>query len=199
MSSPRLQILLTGAGLALVAGLLVDQGSHLGADLPHAAVLGIALGAVIGLVPDSSLAGRMLGFGAGFIAAWLGYALRAGVLPDIAMGRAIAAVIVIGIVTLLAAGTSGWVPLWSGLIGAGALVGAYETTFAALPTSFVDDSTAAATSVLLAAALGLLITSTVMTFRPAPHEEAEDVPLDALMLPGPRASADASVEEEAQR
>lgn len=200
MSSPRPRILLVGGALALTAGLLADQGSLLGADLPHVALLGASLGAVVGLIPDRSVAGRLAGFVTGFVAAWVGYALRAGFLPDIPMGRAIAAVVVVAVITAVATITAGRVPLWSGLIGAAAMLGAYETTFAATPTSFVTDSMTAATTVLLAAALGLLVASTVSVISLEPHEEpGEDVPLDALLLPAPRASADADVEQEVTR
>lgn len=199
MTSQRMPIMVTGAALAITAGLLADQGSLLGADLPHAALLGASLGAVVGLVPDRSVGGRMAGFLTGFVAAWVGYGLRAGVLPDIPMGRAIASVIVVLAITAVATATGGRVPLWSGLVGAGALLGAYETTFATTPTSFVTDSMTAATTVLLSAAVGLLVASTLSIVRPEPVEDGPDVPLDALLLPAPRASVDADVEQEARR
>jgi len=75
MTSVRLRTCAAGGTLALTAGLLADQGSVLGADLPHTALLGAALGAVVGLVPDRSVAGRTGAFLSGFGAAWLGYAL----------------------------------------------------------------------------------------------------------------------------
>ena len=156
MTSGRLRTCVAGGALALVAGVLADQGSVLGADLPHTALLGAALGAVVGLVPDRTLAGRVGGFLMGFVAAWLGYALRAGYLPDIPMGRAIAAVAVVAVVTGVAVLTNGRLPLWSGLVGVGALLGAYETTFTQTPTTFLADSLTAVTTVLVAGAFGIL-------------------------------------------
>ena len=201
MFSSRSTVLLTGGALALAAGILADQGTLLGADFPNTALLGLSAGAVVGLIPDRAVGARMTGFVAGFAAAWVGYALRAGFLPDIPMGRAIAASAVIGLVTAVATATSGRVPLWSGLIGAGALVGAYESTFAATPTAFVADSMTAATSVLLACALGLLLTSTLsgLSSSAPPAVEGKDVPLDELLLPTPRRSVDADVEQEIAR
>ena len=76
--------------------------------------------------------------------------------------------------------------------------------FAATPTTFVGDSMTAATTVLLAAALGLLVSS-ALSALPAPvpagqpEPEPEDVPLDALLLPAPRAAADASADQELSR
>jgi hypothetical protein len=197
MSSPRPQILVAGSALALAAGVLIDQGSHLGADLPRTALLGVALGAVVGLVPDRTVTARTGGFVTGLLAAWVGYALRAGFLPDIAMGRAIAAVTVIGVVTAVATATAGRVPLWSGLLGAGAMAGAYEAAFAATPTSFVTDSMTAVTTTLLASALAIVVVGALAdTPRELDADEGEDVPLAALMMPAPRASVDADVEQE---
>lgn len=200
MTSMPMRTLVAGGALALTAGLLAAKGSVLGADLPHTALLGAALGAVLGLVPDRSVPGRVGGFLTGFVAAWVGYALRAGVLPDIPMGRAIAAVVVVGVITAVAAATAGRLPLWSGLIGAGALLGAYETTFATTPTAFLSDSMTAATTVLVSAALGLLVATTAEGFMPQAPEQAHEA-RDAVSLPAPRTSVDADVtaRQEVQR
>ena len=115
----------------------------------------------------------------------------------------IAAVAVIALVTALAVATEGRVPLWSGLLGAGTMLGAYETTFVTSPVSFLADSLTAATTVLLSMALGLLITSGTRPVTAAQwtqvdddEYEDEDVPLESLMLPAPRPSVDADVEQE---
>jgi hypothetical protein len=192
MTTVRLRTCAVGGALALTAGLLADQGSVLGADLPHTALLGAALGAVVGLVPDRSVVGRTGAFLAGFGAAWLGYALRAGVFPDVPLGRALTAVIVVSVITAVAVVSAGQLPLWSGLVGAGALLGAYETTFVTTPTGFLADSLTATTTVLVAAALGLLVATTVdgliVTAPAAQHEKGE------LAVPAPRASVDADVD-----
>ncbi|MDQ1687825.1 MAG: hypothetical protein QOK42_800 [Frankiaceae bacterium] len=155
----RLRILAAGGILAVTAALLVDHGDQFGLALTHSALLGLALGAVLGLVPGASPGGRVAGFAIGFIAAWAGYAARAGYLPDIPMGRAIAAFAVMVIVTAVAAGSNGRAPLWAGLLGVGALVGAYETAFTTMPTAFTTESVTAATTVVLAVAFGFLATT----------------------------------------
>lgn len=150
--------LLAGSLVAIVAGLLVEYGGHLGLELTHVALMGSALGAVLGLVPQATPGGRALGFLGGFGAAWIGFALRAGLLPDIPLGRAIAAVIVVSIVTAIATASGGRAPLWAGLLGVGALAGAYETTFSIEPTAFTSDSVTAVVTTLLAAGLGFVAT-----------------------------------------
>ena len=79
--------ILAGLVLALLTTAIVLFS---GPELQGVALLGAALGGALGLVPDRSPAQRAAGFAVGFLAAWLGYALRAAVLPDAAAGRAIA-------------------------------------------------------------------------------------------------------------
>jgi hypothetical protein len=63
--------LLSGCVLALFAAVVLLIGG--GSDLEHVALLGGALGAVIGLVPDGSRQGRLGGFALGFVAAWMAF------------------------------------------------------------------------------------------------------------------------------
>src|SRR5690348_6526084 len=79
-----------GAVLAVFGALTIAFGHMFGLDLDQVALLGVTLGAIIGLVPDRSLVERLLGFAAGFVIAYVGYALRAGVLPDTDTAQAVA-------------------------------------------------------------------------------------------------------------
>jgi hypothetical protein len=159
--------LTSGLVLAVITALVIGSSDLLGLDLQHVALLGAALGGALALVPHPSEWGRLVGFFLGFLAAWLGYALRAAVLPDAAAGRAVAALLVIGVVTVVAAASAGRIPFWSGLIGVAAMVGAYEEAYTSAPSQFVGDSTEAATAILLAAALGYLATSLATLLRGA--------------------------------
>ncbi|TGN32892.1 hypothetical protein [Aeromicrobium chenweiae] len=145
-----------GAVLALFGALTIAFGQWFGLDLDQVALLGVALGAVIGLVPDRSLTERIIGFAIGFVLAWIGYAIRAAILPDTATGRAVVVFAVIIVAMLIAVVTASRVPLWAMLVGSAAIVGAYEQTYAASPTLFLSDSPTAATTVLLACAMGVL-------------------------------------------
>lgn len=189
MISNRLQIGGTGIALAAMAGAL----ALLGGDIARTALLGVALGGVVALVPDRSLIGRIFGILLGVGTAWIGYAVRAGFLPDIPLGRAIALAGVVLVVTAASVASAGRLPLWSGLLGLAAMAGAYETTFAASPTSFVVDSATAATTVLVAVSFGLLLASLAPTGQPAIASRP------VVELPSPRASVDAQVEQEVAR
>jgi len=83
--------LLSGALLAVVAGLLCLVGEALGLNTQHVALVGGALGGVVGLVQDRTPAMRATGFLIGLFIAWLGFAVRALYLPDSASGRRIRA------------------------------------------------------------------------------------------------------------
>lgn len=145
-----------GAVLALFGALTIGLGHLFGLDLDQVALLGVTLGAVIGLVPDRSLVERILGFAVGFVLAWVGYAVRAAVLPDTATARAVVVFAVIILAMLIVVVSGSRLPLWSTLIGMAAMVGAYEQTYAASPSLFASDSPTAATTVLLACAMGVL-------------------------------------------
>lgn len=107
-------------------------------------------------MPDRGLVARVVGFAAGFGIAWVGYGVRAGLLPDTVGGRAVTVVLVLALCTVVAATTLGRLPLWTTLVGVAAMVGSYEEAYAAAPSQFLDTSLSAATTVLLAAALGFV-------------------------------------------
>jgi hypothetical protein len=163
--------LVTGGLLALFAALLAQFGGSLGLEEIRSALLGAALGAALGIVPgnDNPVA-RAVGFLVGFVLAWVGYALRAGVLPDTGSGRAVAAFLVIAVLTGICAATLNWLPLWAGLLGVAAIAGAYEFAFGLDPTAFTSESVTAATTVLLAAAVGYLVGAVAAAFVPEGEE-----------------------------
>jgi hypothetical protein len=178
--------ILTGITLAVGVALLVDHAAQLGTDMTNVALLGAALGAVAGLVPDGSPFTRIAGAFAGMVLAQVGYGVRAAVLPDIPAGRAIAAAGVVLALTAVAAATGNRVRLWALLLGAGAFVGAYETVYVASPTTFVADSFAMATAVSLGAAAGFAVASLLTAFttpKPVVAEESE-APSYALIRDG---------------
>jgi hypothetical protein len=169
--------LLSGALLAVVAGLLCLVGEALGLDTQHVALVGGALGGVVGLVPDRTPAMRATGFLIGLFVAWLGFAVRALYLPDSAAGRAVAAVAVVAVCVAFTAGSADRIPLWTLLLGAAAMVAVYEETYTADSPAFLAQSPSAATGVLLAAGIGFLATS-LQRPRPARAVERSEVPPD---------------------
>lgn len=181
--------LVAGVVLAAAAVLVVALGAALDLDLESVALLGAALGAVVALVPDRTPLVRLAGFGAGFLAAWAGYVVRAALLPDTTSGRAVA----VGLVVLLCVGITalslGRLPLWSTLLGTAALAGAYELTFAAAPPELASTSVSTATTLLFNVAVGFLAAALVAPAEPAyrhgparPEHLGSSTPLDDLMM-----------------
>jgi hypothetical protein len=145
-------------GILTLAGVVVVIVSHLfDLKLESTVLLGVAAGAVVALVPDRTPTQRLSGFAAGAAAAWIGYLLRAGYLPDSIGGRAVAVGLVIGLCVVVAGLSANRVPLWSALLGAAAMVGAYEYPYSAAPPEVTSTSVTAATALLMTAAVGYLV------------------------------------------
>ena len=148
-----------GIFLAVLAALLVLLSDRLGLDVQNLTLLGAGIGGALGLVPDRSPAQRLGGFAVGFGAAWIGYLLRAALLPDAASGRAVAVLVVLLGCLAVAMATRGGLPLWATLLGAATMAGSYESVYVLDPTSFVSTSPSSASAVLLAAGAGFLATA----------------------------------------
>lgn len=162
--------LLVGAVLTVTAVLVVVLSDLFDLKLDAVTLLGVALGAVVALVPDRTPAMHMAGFAVGFVAVWVAYLLRAGMLPDSTGGRAFAVALVMVICVAVATLSMGRVPLWASLLGAAALTGAYEYTYTLAPAEVAGTSMTAATSLLMTAAFGFLV---VALLAPGPDDEAE--------------------------
>jgi len=146
----------TGLLLAVGGVLAVYVGSWLNLGL-RATVFGASMGAVLGLVRDRSVVGRLAAFLIGVVVAWLGYAVRAQFLPDVPAGEALALVIVVALITVMAVVSGGRFPMWAGLLGAAALFGAYEELYVAAPYNFLSESVIAISSLLVPVAMGFLV------------------------------------------
>jgi hypothetical protein len=149
--------LLVGVVLVVVATLAVALSDVFDLEFDSVAVLGIGVGAVVALVPDRSPLMRLAGFAAGFLAAWIGYLVRAGLLPDSTGGRASGVALVIFLCVAVAVASIDRVPLWATLLGAAAMSGAYEYTYAAAPSEVMSTSMSSVTALLLTSAIGFLV------------------------------------------
>lgn len=175
--------LFTGGLLTLAAVLLVGLGATLGLDLEGVALVGLAAGGILALVPDRSPLQRCCGFAAGFVLTWLGYVARAALLPDTSSGRAVALAGILVAGTLVVAVFR--LPLWSMLLGAGTLAGSYEAAFTLSPPEVVDTSLAAVTAVLVALGAGFLGAAMAPASAAAAGRAADERP-DADRIPEPR-------------
>jgi hypothetical protein len=173
--------LVAGVTLAAAAVLVVLISSALDLELESVALLGGALGAVVALVPDRTPLVRLGGFAAGFVVAWIGYVVRAALLPDTAGGRAVAVGLVVLLCVGITAATMNRLPLWTTLLGTAALTGAYEFTFAAAPPELASTSVSTATTLLFNVAVGFLAAAILApTGEPdrKPHAHRDETPSD---------------------
>jgi hypothetical protein len=143
-------IFVRGLILAVVVGLVALLGGALALEY----VWPLVLAAAVAFVPGTALGGRLAAFVVGVAAGWVAFALRAGVLPDVPLGRAIFVALPVLIVAAAAAATRDRVPLWAGLVGLGTFAAMYHPVFVASPTDFMTQSVTTLTSVLLAAGIG---------------------------------------------
>ncbi|QNN53031.1 hypothetical protein [Nocardioides mesophilus] len=183
--------LLPGLMLVLAAVLVMLLSAAMDLELESAALLGAALGGVLALVPDRTPLVRLGGFALGFVVAWVGYLVRAGLLPDSAGGRAVAVGAVVLVCVLIAVATQDRIPLWTLLLGTAAMAGAFEFSYAAAPPEVASTSLTAATTVLFNVALGFLAAaafgpvsagrSSSSHRRPTPDRD-DTAPLDDLMM-----------------
>ena len=151
--------LLPGTLLAVAAGLLVVIGSALDLELDSAALFGVAVGAVVALVPDRTPVLRLGAFAVGYVITWVGYAIRAALLPDTSSGRAVTAFIVLLLVAAIAFAVRDRLPMWGMLLGVAGLTGAYEYTYDAAPPEFLTTSVTISTTLLLVLAVGFVVAS----------------------------------------
>jgi hypothetical protein len=148
--------LLTGALLAVAGALAVYVGAWLNLGL-RSSLYGAALGAVLGLVTDRSVLGRLGAFLGGVVIAWIGYAVRAQFLPDSNSGQVIAVLVVVALITGMVLLSFGRLPMWAGLLGAAALIGAYEELYSAAPYNFISESVVAVSGLLVPVGFGFLV------------------------------------------
>lgn len=162
----------TGVLLIVAVVLVIAVSSALGLQIEQYALAGVAAGAIVGLVADRSPWARLLAFAVGFVATWVGFVLRAAVLPDTDGGRAAAAVVTLVIcLVAVALGRGARIPLWATLVGVVLFSAAYEAGFVAAEAEVTTTSLDAATSLLLAVAVGYAVA--VLSGSPRPVATAE--------------------------
>lgn len=150
--------LLAGLLLVVATGLTVLVGEALALEVEAVALLGVAAGAVVGLVPDQTASRRLAAFALGVVAAYVGYLVRAAVTPDTSAGRAVVAAFIVLLCVGVAAISGRRLPLWSALLGSASLAGAYEFTYTQAATRVLDTSVSSATALLLCVAVGFFVT-----------------------------------------
>lgn len=176
---------LAGVILAVAACATMLVGAALDLGLESLALLGLGTGAAVALVPDRTPASRLSGLMAGVVVGLLGYVIRAALMPDTSLGRALTVTIVVLLVTAIAAATMGRFPLWCVVLGAAGFAGAYEAAYSAAPPQIASTSITALTSFALLLGIGFLATALA---NAAPSANA--APAMGAASPDPEPKAD---------
>ena len=171
-----LPTLLSGLSLAAGVALLVWVDDLLDLQVGPVALVGVALGAVVALVPDRAAGERLGGFVAGAVLALGCYLVRAATLPDAAVGLAAAAVLTVLLCTAVALLSLDRLPLWTLLLGAGAFAGVYERTFTAAVAEAATTSLSTITALAATAASGFLLATLAPRPPVRPRRATPEVP-----------------------
>jgi hypothetical protein len=169
-------------GLAIAIAGIVALALNRVLDLGTISILfGLLIGGAVGISKDGSALGRTVGFLVGVIAGVAYYGIRLLVLNDSFVGQVVMLLLVIAVLTLICALTSGWIPLMSGLLGAGLSIGALEGVYQNDTTLFLSVAPTNVGASLLPAALGLLAGVLVGNYRrshddPSPPAEPSPTP-----------------------
>lgn len=149
-----LSALVTAAVLAVAVVLVIAVSAALDLEIESYALAGVLAGGVVGLIPERSAFARLAAFAVGFVAAWVGFVLRAALLPDSDAGRAVAAIVTLLICAVAVAAGRTRLPLSAMLVGVVIFGAAYEAAFVAAEAEVATTSLDAATSLVMAVAVG---------------------------------------------
>lgn len=163
--------LLSGLLLAAAAFFTVLLGAWLDLEVGTTALLGVTVGGVVALVPDTTVARRFAGFALGVVVALVGYLVRAGMLPDTDGGRAVFAALVVALCVAVTAASVGRLSLWSTLLGAATFAGAFEAAYNLAPPRVVENSTDTLTALALCVAVGFAAVALAHPGRDRTHEQ----------------------------
>lgn len=149
------RVLVAGFVLAVLAALALWVGNQFSIAL-GSTIFGVALGAVLALVPNLSPGKKIGGYLIGLVITFVMFAVQALFLPLASIGSIVGAFITVLVITIVAALLHSKIPFWTFLLGVAALGGAYGTQFLAAPQNFATEGIAAFGSILFISALGFL-------------------------------------------
>ena len=153
-----LSSLSTGALLTVAVVLVIAVSSALDLEIESYAVAGVLAGGVVALIPERTAWARLAAFAIGFVAAWIGFVLRAALLPDSNGGRAVAAIVTLVICLVAVAAGRSRLPLSATLVGVVLFAAAYESAFVAAEAEVATTSLDAATALVFAVVVGFAVT-----------------------------------------
>jgi hypothetical protein len=182
-----LSSLVPGALLAVAVVIVIGVSSAMDLEIEPYALAGVLAGGVVALVPERSAFARLGAFAVGLVAAWIGFILRAALMPDTEGGRSVAALITVAICLVALAVSRARLPLVAMLVGVIVLSAAYETAFVAAEAEVATTSLDALTAIVVASVVGFAVAvlatgkraassaGTVWAIKPRTADDSETV------------------------
>jgi hypothetical protein len=149
--------LLFGVACSVMAVIVIIGGQLLDLNFQNVLV-GIAAGAVLGLVRIGSPVARFGAFLIGFATGAVFYLLKSLVFPQTWAGNTIAVVLTIMLLTLVSTLTRDRIALWAMFVGTLVFTAAYDGFFNATPWLVTSQGPVIAGGILLCVAAGFLVT-----------------------------------------
>src|SRR5271169_6852557 len=171
-------VLIGGLVLAVFAGVIYLLPDQLGTPAIAYTVFGLAIGAVVGMLPDADPVARLMGFTLGLLLAFASYVVRGGFLPYTKWWSAGVVVLLLAIITGIAVLFRSITWFASMLLGAGILYGVVELQFQAAPSAYLASLALAFLSILFSFGLGYMVT-TVLGVKLVSTSRAGTAPSDA--------------------
>jgi hypothetical protein len=169
--NPR--FLLAGLLLTVFAVVLYLLPGVVGNQAVSYTVFGLAMGAIVGLLPNADPITKLMGFLLGLLLADATYLVRGGLLPYTKASNVIIVplmLLVITGITALFRSTTWFVCM---LLGAGTLYGLVEVEFQLAPSSYLATSTLALVSIFLSFGIGYMVSALLgLTLTPPSTQSA---------------------------
>ena len=171
-------VLIGGLALAVFALVIYLLPDQLGTPAIAYTVFGLAIGAVVGMLPDADPVARLMGFTLGLLLAFASYVVRGGYLPYTKWWSAGVVLLLLAIITGIAILFSSTTWFASMLLGAGILYGVVELQFQAAPSAYLASAAVAFLSITFSFGLGYMVT-TVLGIKLVSTSRAGTAPSDA--------------------
>lgn len=182
------RVLAAGFVLAVLAALAMWIGQMFNISMGNT-IFGVAIGALLALVPGVSPGKKIIGFLIGIFVTLIMFAFQAQFLPLTKDGATIGAFLTVLVLTIISALLHNKIPFWTIVAGIAAIGGAYGTQFLAAPQNFKTESIAALGGVLFVSALGFL-GATLAELIPGADGEGPALEESSIDTPDDNAGAD---------
>ena len=163
-----------GGALAVCAAAIYIMPGVVGSEAVALAVPGLAVGVIVGLLPNSDPITKLMAFLLGLMLAEVSYLVRGGLLPYTKWSNVIIVPLMLLVITGITALFRSTVWFVCMLLGAGTLYGLVEFEYQSVPSAYLATSGLALVSIFLGFGVGYMVSVLLgLTLNPSPAAPAE--------------------------